>query len=151
MWLRSQRLARGWNGHEMARQLERAARAGGQTVPAVTVLVAYVWQWERGPWVPSDRYQRVYCAALGIGPEQFGVCPLPADAPFPGTGPGPARPSADTLAGLYQSRSVRQVADHLGITYGRARNWLISAGVEMRPRGGAHGVPPGHHNGRKEP
>jgi transcriptional regulator with XRE-family HTH domain len=71
-WLRAQRQARGWNVPEMARQLRRAARASGDTVPDNTALCTYIRRWERGLVGPSERYMLHYCKAFGVPPAEYG-------------------------------------------------------------------------------
>jgi transcriptional regulator with XRE-family HTH domain len=71
-WLRAQRQARGWNASEMARQLRRAAKSNGDTLPGNQTLFTYLRRWEHGLVCPSERYTLHYCTALGVEPGQFG-------------------------------------------------------------------------------
>lgn len=48
----------------------------------------------------------------------------------------PHRPSADELRRLYRRLgSVPTVAESLEVAYETARQWLLEAGVELRPKG----------------
>jgi transcriptional regulator with XRE-family HTH domain len=90
-WLRAQRQARGWNASEMARQLRRAAKSNGDTLPGNQTLFTYLRRWEHGLVCPSERYTLHYCTALGIEPGQFGP-----DQP-PETAHGTAHPVVTAL------------------------------------------------------
>lgn len=92
-WLRAQRQARGWNASEMARQLRRAAKSNGDTLPGSQTLFTYLRRWEHGLVCPSERYRLHYCTALGIEPGQFG----PGQPPE--TAHGPAHPAVAALPG----------------------------------------------------
>jgi transcriptional regulator with XRE-family HTH domain len=80
-WLRTQRQARGWNASELSRQLRRAARTCGDTLPGNQTLFTYVRRWEHGLIRPSERYTLYYCKAFGIEPAQFGPPRLSAPPP----------------------------------------------------------------------
>jgi transcriptional regulator with XRE-family HTH domain len=80
-WLRTQRQARGWNASELSRQLRRAARTCGDTLPGNQALFTYIRRWEHGLIRPSERYTLYYCKALGIEPAQFGPPRLSAPPP----------------------------------------------------------------------
>jgi transcriptional regulator with XRE-family HTH domain/tetratricopeptide (TPR) repeat protein len=70
--LRAWRRSRGWDVPEMARQLKRAAQAGG--IPVATSqasIVQMIYAWERGDHKLTERYQLLYAAALGIDPDQL--------------------------------------------------------------------------------
>jgi transcriptional regulator with XRE-family HTH domain len=72
LWLRDQRQARGWSAAEMARRIQRASRAAGDTTTSGAILATYIRRWERGLIAPTERYA-LHCAqALGISPAQFG-------------------------------------------------------------------------------
>jgi transcriptional regulator with XRE-family HTH domain len=77
--LRAQRRARGWDVPEMARRLRRAA--GDDPLPEHGDLVRMVRRWERGTYRPSERYELLYAAALGVRPDELGKS---ADSPRPG-------------------------------------------------------------------
>ena len=73
LWLRQQRQSRGWSAAEMARKLQHAARANGDTtLPGTAILTSYIRRWEHGTITPGERYQLRYCKALDIRPERFG-------------------------------------------------------------------------------
>jgi transcriptional regulator with XRE-family HTH domain len=73
VWLRGQRLARGWAVADMARHLRHAGKETGDNhLPGTATLAAYIRRWERGVIAPSERYQLLYGAALGIPPGEFG-------------------------------------------------------------------------------
>jgi transcriptional regulator with XRE-family HTH domain len=70
LWLRTQRLARGWSIAEMARQLHRAAKAtGDNSVTSTSIMITYVRRWESGKVAPTERYRLHYCSALRIDGE----------------------------------------------------------------------------------
>lgn len=71
-WLRSERLARGWDVPEMARRLSRAARDIGIAVAAGSAMHRNVYRWEAGHTGVSERYELLYCRALDIPRNQFG-------------------------------------------------------------------------------
>jgi hypothetical protein len=74
LWLREQRQARGWSAAEMARKLQHAARANGDTtLPGIAILTSYIRRWEHGAISPGERYQLHYCKALCIRPEQINL------------------------------------------------------------------------------
>jgi hypothetical protein len=73
VWLRGQRLARGWAVADMARHLRHAGKETGDNhLPGAATVAAYIRRWERGVIAPSERYQLLYGAALGIPPGEFG-------------------------------------------------------------------------------
>jgi hypothetical protein len=81
-WLREHRLMRSWSVGEMARQLQRAARANNDhTVPSVAILTSYVRRWEAGKTAPTERYRLHCCTALDLPPSQFGAVRPPGQAP----------------------------------------------------------------------
>jgi DNA-binding transcriptional regulator YhcF (GntR family) len=71
VWLREQRLVRGWAKPEMARRLHAAMKARASTAPTVTSLTRSIDGWEQGARYPQDRWQAVICEVLGIAPEDF--------------------------------------------------------------------------------
>jgi excisionase family DNA binding protein len=81
-WLRAQRLARGWDVHEMARRLHRAAADDGGATPVLHSVTTYVYNWEDGT-TPGHTWKTRICAALGI---TEGDWPQPAAAPPPPAG-----------------------------------------------------------------
>lgn len=82
VWLREQRLARGWSVAEMGRRLQQAARsAGDHTVPGTAILASYVRRWEKGAIGLTERYQLYYCAAFGLPPAQFAALSLRGQRP----------------------------------------------------------------------
>lgn len=73
-WLRQQRQARGWGKRDMARRLLRAGKARGDTqLPGIDGLCHNIRRWEKGQGGLSERYRLLYCEALGIPAEEFGV------------------------------------------------------------------------------
>jgi len=99
MWLREQRLARGWSVAEMGRRLQQAARStGDHTVPGIAILASYVRRWEKGIIGLTERYQLHYCTAFGIPPAQFGPPALPGEQP--GTGALAPRPASRDVTTL---------------------------------------------------
>jgi transcriptional regulator with XRE-family HTH domain len=67
--LRALRRSRGWDVAEMARRLRRAA--GDSPLPDNCDLARMVHRWERGTYRPSERYELLYAAALGVRPEEL--------------------------------------------------------------------------------
>lgn len=88
-WLRAERRARTWDVPEMARQLVHAAGTDRGKLPRLDSLITSIRRWERGSNSLTERYMLLYCAALRITPDQFGV-----ERPVPGAQlvSGPARP-----------------------------------------------------------
>jgi hypothetical protein len=81
-WLRAQRQARSWDVPEMARQLARASGDTRATLPDRESLAAYIRRWERNANGITERYRLLYCVALSIKPDQFGLWDE-ADQPAP--------------------------------------------------------------------
>jgi len=135
LWLREQRQARGWSAAEMARQLQRAARANGdKTVPGCAILASYIRRWEHGTTGPTERYRLHYCTALGIPPAQFGSSqpqpPEAEDSPASAVPDAPGiRPGADLLAWPGEPGGYRDIegrykdADRVG--------WPAGTGVAL--------------------
>jgi transcriptional regulator with XRE-family HTH domain/tetratricopeptide (TPR) repeat protein len=108
LWLRQQRQSRGWSAAEMARKLQHAARANGDsTLPGTAILTSYIRRWEHGTITPGERYQLHYCQALDIRPERFGPgCLLrPRQAAAP-----------DASAAVLDSPGLQPVFDSPGST-----------------------------------
>ena len=72
VWLRRQRLNRGWTVRDMCRKLREAA--SGDYLPSSECLATMIRRWEKGGGV-SERYQILFCRVFGIPPEQFGELP----------------------------------------------------------------------------
>jgi transcriptional regulator with XRE-family HTH domain len=73
-WLRAQREARRWTQAEMARRLIKAAEnAGYKTVADRGNLTHSIYRWERGTSEPGTAYRLLYCDALGIPLDWFGL------------------------------------------------------------------------------
>jgi hypothetical protein len=61
----------------MTRQLRRAARTNGDTVPSTECLKTMIRRWENGSGV-SERYRLHFSRAFGIQPGHYGATPAPA-------------------------------------------------------------------------
>lgn len=72
-WLRAERRARIWDVPEMARRLVQAAGQDRSKLPQKESLISSIRRWERGSHGMTERYLLLYCAALGISPDQFGL------------------------------------------------------------------------------
>ncbi len=99
-WSHQQRLARGWPVAEMARQLRKAARDGGdRTVPGNDAMSRSIRRWESGTGGVSERHQLHYCRAFGLPAGQFGLAALSNPNRRPnGPNPRPARGAASSAA-----------------------------------------------------
>ena len=78
--LRAWRRSRGWDVPEMAQRLIRGAREAGVPVATHTGLVQMIYAWERGDHLLTERYELLYAAALGAGPDQLADGPVALDA-----------------------------------------------------------------------
>jgi hypothetical protein len=106
-WLRAQRRERGWDVPTMARQLARAAGASRHLLPSQECLLVYIRRWERGLVGVSERYVLLYCAAFGVGPDQFGPPGwAPAGVTARDSDQGAAEPGRPPLAG-----ALREICD----------------------------------------
>lgn len=71
-WLRTQRLTRKWPAFEMARQLQQAAKASGDSTVSLAIMASYIRRWEADRMGITERYRLHYCTVLDIPPRQFG-------------------------------------------------------------------------------
>jgi transcriptional regulator with XRE-family HTH domain len=106
--LRAWRRSRGWDVPELARQLRRAAREGGNvTVAAPAGLIRMIYAWERGDHDLSERYELLY-RALGLGGrEHAGGSDDTVEEGY-GT---PARARLDTLSAGQLDELIRLLDD----------------------------------------
>jgi hypothetical protein len=106
--LRAWRRSRGWDVPEMARQLRRAARDLDQDAAAHDGLVRMIRGWERGDHAITERYELLYCAALGVADGDLANGPrerrdAAASAPMPQSPVNSQPPSARWASGIYDA------------------------------------------------
>jgi transcriptional regulator with XRE-family HTH domain len=74
--LRAWRTSRGWDVPQMERQLRDAARKMGVPIASDQGLKRMIYSWERNAHTITERYRRLYAAALGVVPDQLPDGPL---------------------------------------------------------------------------
>ena len=120
--LQTEREARGWNKHEMARQLSRAA--GYQDMP-ITSLVRQVQGWEKGRHFPRD-WQAAYATAYDLNADEL-FTPQAAARPYAA--------SVEEVTEMTERRALLQLtAAAMGASALGPLNALVDLAMASEPR-----------------